>query len=766
MRQLVARAARERPRRVPLERARRRGQRRPPTASTVHACASICSRRRSLLPNPIRVDTKRADVEGRLRAAARLLARRRPPRRPRHRPLHGRRAGAARCSTSTASRRVVGASLKPTGELRWYGKVGGQVASGPPLRALGRRRRSRRQPLAPVDAGSVRIRYVELASPVAARDGRRRRSRARARRTRARVAWRLGKRTGVGAGAGVPDPGPDSARPLPARRRPRTATRRRRRRRRDRRRDATALDRRRARSPHCCSRSAAVVAGLVVPRADDARRRCAGRRPSSSSRARSRRRSRGRRRSSRRCPGRRTATTTSGRTSRRSTHRPPYRQLWMLRTRWYVEFPPVVGYGKVFVSQLKGVFYAVDAKTGKWHWKRKFPFCSASSPTLARRPRDRDVHPAALHDGAAGRARARDRDARSGRPHRVAAADRVASRRRSSSAAASTSARGTTASTRSTLGTGKVRWSTRPTTRSTARPRTRGGMVFVGDNSGTLTALDARTGAMRWNAQSFSHFRTGREYFYATPTVAYGRVFASQHRRHDLRVRRRAPATCSGRATSARTSTRPRRSGTGTVYVGTYDGKFYALDAATGDTRWVREMPAAGPRRADGDGRPRLPRDLRLLRPARHPLREARAATAPTRSTPAPASSSGRSRTASTRPSSPTSERVYLVGATPGLRAGASARALSALREQHATAIPVSGQTRYEVWKTRAMKSRTKIETAKPAAASQSRPERRTSPDEPRRHRQPDDAARGARTGTSRSGRRSSPAFRSSAERP
>ena len=53
---------------------------------------------------------------------------------------------------------------------------------------------------------------------------------------------------------------------------------------------------------------------------------------------------------------------------------------WLLRARWYVEFPPVVGYGKVFVSQLKGVFFAVDAKTGDWLWRRKFPFCSAASP--------------------------------------------------------------------------------------------------------------------------------------------------------------------------------------------------------------------------------------------------------------------------------------------------------------------------------------------------------------------------------------------------
>ena len=65
-------------------------------------------------------------------------------------------------------------------------------------------------------------------------------------------------------------------------------------------------------------------------------------------------------------------------------HRPPFRRLWVLKTGWYVEFPPAVGYGKVFVSQLRGRFFAVDAKTGVWRWKREFPYCSAASPTLTR----------------------------------------------------------------------------------------------------------------------------------------------------------------------------------------------------------------------------------------------------------------------------------------------------------------------------------------------------------------------------------------------
>ena len=191
------------------------------------------------------------------------------------------------------------------------------------------------------------------------------------------------------------------------------------------------------------------------------------------------------------------------------------------------------------------------------------------------------------------------------------------------------------------------------------------------------------------------------------------------------------------------------------VYVGTYDGKFYALDAATGDTRWVREMPAAV------HGAPTVMAGLVYFVHVRlcgqHGVRYAKQGPNGTYALDA--------RTGKLVWSFPDgqyspvvadSERVYIVGATPGLRLDPVAKRSSPLSEQErAIAIPVSGQTRYDVWKTRAMKSRTKIETAKPAAASQSRPERRADPDEPGRHRQPDERARAARTGRRRSGRRS-----------
>jgi hypothetical protein len=114
------------------------------------------------LPNLIRVDTKRPTVNA-VSVAPRVFS-----------PDGDRRADriAVRYALDTPAqawlyvdgvRRVVGSSLKPTGELRWYGRVDGSplpagryalvvVAVDP----AGNRS-------APVDAGQVRIRYVELA---------------------------------------------------------------------------------------------------------------------------------------------------------------------------------------------------------------------------------------------------------------------------------------------------------------------------------------------------------------------------------------------------------------------------------------------------------------------------------------------------------------------------------------------------------------------------------------------------------------------------
>jgi len=116
--------------------------------------------------------------------------------------------------------------------------------------------------------------------------------------------------------------------------------------------------------------------------------------------------------------------------------------------------------------------------------------------------------------------------------------------------------------------------------------------VYIGNNSGSLYAVDARTGQLRWRATSFSRFLTGREYFYATPTVAYGRiyigntdgtVYAFGARSGHLLWAQQAGTYVYSSAAAWRE----------TIYVGSYDGNLYALDAATGDIRWRYSSPGS-----------------------------------------------------------------------------------------------------------------------------------------------------------------------------
>ena len=331
--------------------------------------------------------------------------------------------------------RVVGASLKPAGELRWYGKVGGRsLPAGRYALAVVAVDRAG-QPLAARQggAGADPVRRARIARP--AREGRRRAFAFGC--SRMRAASRGGSASGAGVGDGPRCSGsaaPQAPRPLPARRlgerpqRRRTSSS-------WRGHDARRLDRRRARARRPCSRSARRSAGWWY------HEQTAAKEVRGSSTVEFVPRDRPRRSPAPAEGGRRgpladvrlrqpaDAPLAVQRTGRRTG------KLWMLRTRWYVEFPPAVGYGKVFVSQLKGVFYAVDAKTGEWRWRRKFPYCSAASPTLARRARDRDAScPTPCTQGPARRAGARDRDAAVRRRTVWRVPDRRRSRRRSSSA--------------------------------------------------------------------------------------------------------------------------------------------------------------------------------------------------------------------------------------------------------------------------------------------------------------------------------------------
>ena len=268
-------------------------------------------------------------------------------------------------------------------------------------------------------------------------------------------------------------------------------------------------------------------------------------------------------------------------------HRPPYRRLWTIDAHDTLEFPPTVGYGRVYLAQQKGLFFALDAETGKVDWRKDTKRCAASSPTIGKGVIYQSVmHPVpCLQDqaGATGYVAAWDAD--TGRP-----------RWRFNSAPIESSP--LLKGKRLFVGTwdhgvyalnaknGKRIWRFGADDQVNTSAAYWKGRVFIGSDGGTLYALSAKTGRLLWSRSD------AREFWYATPTVAYGRVYVGNTdgtmyvygaKSGKLLWARPLGSYIYGAAAVYRRK----------VFVGTYDGKFYALDAATGDTRWQIDAKGA-----------------------------------------------------------------------------------------------------------------------------------------------------------------------------
>jgi outer membrane protein assembly factor BamB len=272
--------------------------------------------------------------------------------------------------------------------------------------------------------------------------------------------------------------------------------------------------------------------------------------------------------------------------------RPPFRRAWTFRAQHYLEFPPAVAYGRIYVPQQKGRFFTIDAANGKVLWSRHFRRCLAASPTVA----DGVVYQAVMHKlpcpkwnrGAAGFVVAMD--ARTGKElWRFRSGVVESSPLLVKGRLYFGSWDGHLYAVRARDG--KLLWSYRADDEVNSAPAYAGGSVFFGTDGGRVHAIDARTGRVRWVASAFSRFGR-REYFYATPTVAYGRVFIGNT---DGTVY--AFGAGSGRMLWAQPAGTYVYTAAAVwrrkVYVGTYDGRVLALDAATGDIRWSMESPAA-----------------------------------------------------------------------------------------------------------------------------------------------------------------------------
>ena len=267
--------------------------------------------------------------------------------------------------------------------------------------------------------------------------------------------------------------------------------------------------------------------------------------------------------------------------------RPPFRTLWTYPAHSLVEFPPSIGYGRLYFSTNAGVFYAVNERTGRRAWRFDSHRCVAASPAVSP---SGSVFMAFLNHppcnpsaGAAGL---------DGEVVRFAA------------------------------GFGHVLWRTRvgPTESS---PLLLGRRVYVGDWNGDVWALDGRNGRVLWRFHTGGPVKGGIAYsggrlyvgsydgrlyclstkgtllwsaagqgnfahggaFYATPAVAHGRVYVGSTDGKEYSF-----GAVSGKLRWSHHTGGYVYSSTAVwrdlVLVGSYSQRFYAFDAATGDTRW------------------------------------------------------------------------------------------------------------------------------------------------------------------------------------
>ena len=256
---------------------------------------------------------------------------------------------------------------------------------------------------------------------------------------------------------------------------------------------------------------------------------------------------------------------------------PPFRRVWTFHGRALLEFPPAVGYGRVYLTTFDGRLFALDAATGKTVWRYRSGRCGWASPALA----DHLVYETFIGSREC-HSRATDGeiaafDERDGRVRWL--------RKIGPTESSPLVARGTVF-----VGdwNGRV-WALDASTGRTSWTSDLGGTIkgslalsghrlFIGTYAGDVVSLDARTGRVLWRSG-------GHGPFYASPAVAYGRVYIGSLY---------GGVYAFGATTGHLLWSRPTG---GYVYasaavwrhrvlVGSYDHRFYALDAATGEVRW------------------------------------------------------------------------------------------------------------------------------------------------------------------------------------
>jgi outer membrane protein assembly factor BamB len=269
--------------------------------------------------------------------------------------------------------------------------------------------------------------------------------------------------------------------------------------------------------------------------------------------------------------------------------RPPFRRVWAYGAGSLVEFPPSIGYGRLYFSTNAGKFVAVNAKTGKRAWKYISNRCVAASPAVG------SYQHGTVYASFLNRPPCNARNAK-GTGKVIAFAAGFGEIRWQKTIGPSESSP-LLLGNRLYVGdwdgrvwaldarTGRTIWMRKPADAAIkGAVASTAGRLYVGAYDGHVYCLGARNGRLIWKAKAQQRLY-GDSQFYSTPALAYGRVYIG---------------STDGKVYSygATTGKLLWSHGTGgyvyaspavwheLVFAGSYSKRFYAFDAATGDVRW------------------------------------------------------------------------------------------------------------------------------------------------------------------------------------
>jgi outer membrane protein assembly factor BamB len=273
--------------------------------------------------------------------------------------------------------------------------------------------------------------------------------------------------------------------------------------------------------------------------------------------------------------------------------RPPFTRVWTRPGSHLIEFQPVLASGRLYYQKNNGELYSVSAESGRVRWRRHLGGLSASTPAVA----GGKVYAVVNKGGeggieGSGPARVVALDARTGR---IRWAKRLASASESSPLA--TAGRIYVGSQDGTVysllaKSGRIVWRHRARGAVKAAPAFSQDRIFIAAYGGSVTALRARSGRVVWRSGTSgrSFGRAGN--FYGTPAVKFGRVYAGNTDGHVYSFAASSGKLAWSRSTGAFVYAAPAVADVPgmkpAVFIGSYSGRFMALDARSGAPIWTR----------------------------------------------------------------------------------------------------------------------------------------------------------------------------------